>query len=247
MMRQMILGSLIFLALFLSSCATKVLGLKQSSNFTYSAIMDGKIVVGGVTSALGPLEEGKSVSLANLLRTSILEERKSFSVGSVGGVMNRLGSPLYLQISNEFRMNAELSDESQKRLSKVFSDYRFVVFARIEEDEVTQNRREESTTNDKGETLEKVIATSTRTITALLTVYDLRLNEIAWSGSISKNGMNQNEYKKAMGLIMVIEVIKGGPETTDDRMYPYPKPPADTELLERIFEGFAENLPKKED
>ncbi len=78
-------------------------------------------------------------------------------------------------------------------------------------------------------------------------MYDLRLNEIAWSGSISKNGMNQNEYKRAMGLIMVIEVIKGGPETTDDRMYPYPKPPADTELLERIFSGFAENLPEKQD
>src|SRR5579859_3879678 len=109
-----ILGGVALLGLAYVGCATKVAGLKQSNTFVYPSIVQGKIAVGGVTSAVDTLEESRRNSLANLLRTELLEERKDYNVIPVGTVANKLGKSKYNEILEAFRLDGIVNEAHLK-------------------------------------------------------------------------------------------------------------------------------------
>lgn len=232
-----------------TSCATKVAGLKQSSHFDYANIIQGKILVGGVTSVMDDMEESRRNSVANLLRTELLEERKDYNVIPAGALSNKLGKAKYHEMLEAYKTEGMLSDVWIQALKKA-SPQRFVAFARIENDNVINDRNEVSDRNDKGEVIPdtaRVITTSRRTMSASLNIYDLQANEVAWSGSVTKSLSAQQEFarQKEIGLVSVIKAFKGASEQPDSERFPYPTAPDVNKVLAKVFEGFAENMPKK--
>jgi hypothetical protein len=236
-------------ALAITGCATKVAGLKQSPTFTFPNITQGKMAVGGVAASSGILDEGKRTSYANLLRTELLEERKEYNIAPVGSVVNRLGRPQYQTIISELQNTGTISDQSLAVLRNKMADTRYVTFALIEHDEVTNDRRETSSTDKNGKVIEgseKVISSAARNVTASLHVYDLKGGDVAFTGAVTKSLSDSRQYDKEneMGLVSVIKAIKGDAAAPTDSKYPYPTAPDTMKVLAKVFSGFGENLPK---
>ncbi len=245
--RWFLLGSF----LLVTGCATKIAGLKASPTFTHSAIESGKFAVGGVVSAHSTLDEGRRSSLAGLLRTAILEERKDYNVIPAGTLMNRLGSQ-YAVLASEIQSAGELSEKSLQNLKNKASGIRYVAFARIENDDVSNDRNETASTDRDGKLIpgsEKVVTRAERTVSVSLHIYDLKSSEVAWGGTVTKSlsATQQFEKEKELGLVSVIKAIKGdGANQSIDQKYPFPTAPDSQKVLARVFAGFAENLPEKD-
>jgi hypothetical protein len=237
------------LALALTGCATKVAGLKQSPTFTFPSIAQGKMAVGGVAASSTLLDEGKRTSYANLLRTELLEERKEYNIAPVGSVVNRLGRQQYQTMMSELANTGSISDQSLSALRTKLADTRYVTFALIEHDEVTTDRRENSSTDKDGRVVpgsEKIVASAQRNVTASLHVYDLKSGDVAFTGAVTKSLGDSRQYEKEResGLVSVIKAIKGDGNDPIDAKYPYPTAPDTMKVLSKVFTGFGENLPK---
>lgn len=241
----------VFFAVALTGCATKIAGLKQSPTFTFPAIAQGKMAVGGVAAASALLDEGKRTSYANLLRTELLEERKEYNIAPVGNVVNRLGRQQYQTMISELANTGTIGDQSLSALRSKMADTRYVTFALIEHDEVTNDRRENHSTDKDGRVVagsEKVVASAQRNVTASLHVYDLKSGEVAFTGAVTKSLSDSRQYDKEndSGLVSVIKAIKGDASAPVDAKYPYPAAPDTMKVLAKVFSGFGENLPKAE-
>jgi hypothetical protein len=242
---------LIYLALGLVGCATKVAGLKQSPTFTFDNIARGKISVGGVALTTAPLSEGHRASLGGILRTALLEERKEFTVLPVGTAASRLGSE-YPKVLRELQEAGSLSEASLGLLRRKIRDSRYIAFARVENDEVSKDRHETASSDKEGKPIpgsERVIANAQRSVTASLLVYDLTNGEMAWSGTVTKSltGSRQYDKEREIGLVSVIKAIKGDSNTqSPEEKYPFPEAPDSKQVLAKVFAGFAENFPEKD-
>jgi hypothetical protein len=236
---------------FFAACATKVTGLRQSDSFKYPTIITGKVAIGGVTSVMEDFPESKRNSLGNLLRTQLIEERKEYPVLPPGAIASKLGSAKYNELMLEYKNTGLLTENWFKVLKEKLGGNRFVAFARIENEDTNQDRNEVDRTNDRGQVIPgqgTVVTTSTRSVTATLSIYDLQTSEVAWSGQVTKTLRNTKEYEKdnELGLVSVIKAIKGTQEQGDEAKYPYPKPPDTNKVVAAVFAGFAENMPKKD-
>lgn len=241
---------LLVFGLWLAACATKVAGLKQSPSFTFDNIARGKISVGGVTLATPSGSEGERASLGGILRTALLEERKEFTVLPVGTVATKLGAD-YPKVLRELQEAGSLGEKSLSLLRSKIRDARYIAFARVENDEVTQDRHETASSDKNGRPIEgseRIIANTQRSVTASLLVYDLTNGEMAWSGTVTKSlsGSRQYDKEREIGLVSVIKAIKGDSSTqSPETKYPFPEAPDSKKVLAKVFEGFAENFPEK--
>lgn len=239
------------LILFASSltigCATKALGVKADSSFTFSAITDGKMAVGGVVS-LSASSEGDETSFANLLRTQLLEQREQYTVNPAGAVANKVGNDEYKKMLDNYRNNGALSDAEIKTLGSKLQGTRYVIFSRIESDDTTRNRSENVTKDKNGKTTGRKIKSETkRDVMASFNVYDLSKGTSAWSGTMKTSDKKNKTYDVSSldTIVDLVSVVKNGQAKSSDDKYPFPEPPALNDLLSDIFKGFAKELPKK--
>ncbi|HLB59365.1 MAG TPA: hypothetical protein VJL87_04715 [Bdellovibrionota bacterium] len=236
----------------ISGCATKVVGLKKSPSFLYSNVQNGKMAIGGVVSATEEVKPAQVATYGNMLMNQIIEERSGIGVASTAMVKEKIGSKQYDALLNDYKNFGSLSKEQIKSLSRNLSGVRYVVFARIDRNEVTNDRAESAVTNSDGKedpNKRKITKYAGRAMSATFQVADLVEQDSAWSGSITKSSSNSKEYTKTefgnsiLGIVVAIANKGGGDE---DTTYPYPTPPDEGQVLNYIFSGFAENLPKED-
>ena len=233
-------------ALF-TGCATKALGVKADSSFTFSAITDGKMAVGGVVS-LSTSNDGDETSFANLLRTQLLEYREKYTVNPAGAVANKVGNDEYKKILDNYRNNGVLSDAEIKTIGSKLQGTRYVIFARIESDDTTRNRSENLTKDKNGKVVSrKINAETKRDVMASFNVYDLNKGVPAWSGTMKTSDKKSKSYDVSGvdTIIDIVNVVKNGQAKSASDKYPFPEPAPINDLLADIFKGFAKELPKK--
>lgn len=239
------------LSMFLMvSCGTKVEGLSKAESFTHPNIVSGRMVVGGVVDAVETMSAKTGLSYANSLRAQIIEERAAFKVSNASYLIKKVGRKSYESILSELEMDGAISEASIALLATKATGVRYVTFARIESNEVSNDRNEIDETDSQGnETGKKsVVTTTTRSITVNFRVLDLKEKTTAWSGLISKSDQQESKFavKSENGLISLVKAIKGTGETEDDKKYPFPKAPGLKNVLKQAFNGFADNLPEEE-
>ena len=239
-----------FLGLVGIGCSSaRVVGLKKSADFTYDNVYTGRLAVAGFTSSVEEMPKNQKISYANMLKSEILEKQGSLSVGSTGMVQKKLGDKRYNQLMSEFE---EMGTINPSLLSNLKNNrpQRFLVFARVESNDVEQDR-DENTHYDKYGTPDYTTITSkaSRSMNVGVQVYDLLKNEISWQGTLTRTMTNSNDFRKEEegGLVKLVKAIKGTQAVDKDAKYPYPAAPKARVVLTQIFKGFAENLPEKED
>lgn len=241
---------LILSTILLTSCATKVHGLQKSPSFNYTNVVSGSLVIGGVAHTNSKWNNKKQISVANQFKTEIIEERRDIRVDNAGYFIKRVGLGLYRETMREIAEQGVLSDNTLTILSQTIADRRYVVFARIENDQTTNGRDEKELEDSEGKkTGERKLTTYTnRSMDINFIVYDLMSKQQSWNGIIKKQLRNDLEYtiKKDTNLKVVIDLFTGKASQSMDKKYPYPKVPSDTYVLAKAFQGFAENLPEKD-
>jgi len=232
-----------------SGCATKVTGLKKSNAFNYNNVKLGRIAVGGVTSAVERLNSREQTTYGNLLKAQILEERGSLSVASVGVLKKKLGKRRYNELMSEYEELGTVGPEWYSTLNNKIKRQRFLIFARIENNDVDQDRTENTQYDSNGNPdYTNIVSKTSRAITASIQVLDLKNQEVAWSGTITKTLSNSRNYRRReeMGIVKLVKAIKGTQAQSKDAKYPFPAAPKTKNVLARLFMGFGENLPEKD-
>lgn len=177
------------------ACKTQVRGLVKNPSFTYEAITSGKMAIGGVTSALRSMREEERNRYADIMRMRFLGERETFKILPAGIVANVLGHEAYRSMLDEYRTYGRLSDTMKRNLMTKFKTVRYMVFARIEKDNISKSRIE-VLYDEYGKELEnnKTIMEITRSTDASMNIYDLRTGVTVWSGTVEKISSRSNEY-----------------------------------------------------
>lgn len=247
------LAAVILGGLIVASCATHVEGLKTDPSFTYAAVVSNNLMVGGVTSALTTLPPAERNRSGGILRREFLDEREDIRVLPAGTLAQSLGTDAYNALLDDYRLYGQLSETRLGDLRNKVKDARYLIFARIESDEIENERTESSVYDKKGKVVEdkkKIKLCTKRTVSASMNIYDLTTGIQAWSGTVEKYDSRSREFETSEyeWTADLAEVIMEGVTGEDiERSKPgFPAPPSMDKMMARVFEGFAENLPEKE-
>jgi len=248
------------LVLLLTACAAQVEGLRKDDSFTYLAAKEGGLAIGGVTSTLEPLPATERSRYAGVLLRATREERETFRVHPAGEVVAALGERRVDAMLDFYRRHGVLAAEDLARLTPQRLGARYLVLARIERDDVRQEKNESSMDvveyDDKGNARPTkrvevtVIHDTIRTVSASFQIYDLASDRSVWSGVITQHATRSNQTSQQFGkderwsqelLVELVRQLLLDGKGED----PYPKPAAFIDVLGQVFTGFAENLPER--
>jgi len=241
----------------LAACKTPVVGLQQHPSFTYETAIQSRFIIGGVASSVTPLNDMARVRFGDLMGRAFAEEKPELAIVRVGLLIKALGHETYEQILDEYRETGVLDAGDVAQLRHAFPDARYLMFVRIEQDNVRQNHDQtETDVADSPEDAKKgdydqvqvdVSLNTTREMGATLSIYDLKQDVLAWSGYVSGSETNSNDSSRTFNkdkrwkeeLVDVFVDTLIGLNSGE-----YPASPSQDEVLEDIFEGFAENMPE---
>lgn len=236
--------------MLLTSCATKVHGLRKTADFTYTNVRSGRLTIGGIAHSSEKWNYKKKISLANQFRTEVQEERKDIYVDSTAYLVKRIGRGLYRELLREIEEDATLSESTLTILNQNLTDRRYIAFARIESDITSKRRNTEDVKDTEGKATgdKKLTTTTYRNMDINFFVYDIRNKYLAWNGMIKQHDQNSLDYhiRKKNGLDHFFELISGSNSQSLDKKYPYPTAPSEKYILSNAFSGFAQNLPEKD-
>jgi hypothetical protein len=183
-----------------------------------------------------------------LLKTSIQEERSDYDVVPPGAIKGQLGDA-FAPVFATFSSTGSVDQAGLEMLSN-YKGARYVAFCIIESDSVANTRAIVNDLDKNGKAIpgtEKIRKTADRTVTANLSIYDVRSKMRVWTGSVSKMLPASQDYAPAKTNLLV-DIVKAAQKTeepTDDQKYPPPTAQTSDQVLAQVFRGFAENMPKK--
>jgi len=254
-MKKLIL--LLAVTSLLVACKTQVLGLQQHPSFTYETVTHNRFVIGGVVSAVAPLDDVTRMRFSDLMGRIFAEEKPELAMMRAGYLNRAMGHEPFEQMLDAYRETGVIGIVDAALVRRTFPDIRYLMLAHIEQDQVTQNHGQTETgVADSEDDAKKgeyeqvrvdVSMTATREMGVTLSIYDLRQDVMAWSGYVSGSETNSNDssrtfnkdkrWKEELADVFVDSLI--GLNSGE-----YPAPPSQDEVLSDIFEGFAENMPE---
>jgi len=247
------------LSLLLCACITPVDGLHKEQSFHYANVIEGGMLIGGVTATSKRLSPQVRRYYAELLRQSFQQKRPNYRLQGAGALENNLGYDTYHRLLDDYRNSRDVSVMMLKTLMQGMSpSMRYVVFARVERDDVTKQRftHEEAVYQSNGDdsssdhsdvtTLAYTNRIETwqtkRTLAVALQVYDVEQLLLVWRGSVNKTGIRTNEYTDQIYPYEHPALVKlNGIETRH-----YPTIVSTGRVLQWVMEGFGENMPRRD-
>ena len=216
-----------------------------SESFTHSAAVEGKLLVGGLTSAVEPLGEEERVRSGELLYQTLSKQRNDLVFLPALFAADQLGQDAYGTMLDAYRVRDWLALTHMAKLQEAVSDVRYVILGRIVKDEIYHYK---ATDEDfQGKSIDEAI--TERSMAVGIRVYDLQTGDVVWEGTASAEQSRKNKYdteeSDADTVLAVLDWL------TDDFVAPreggsspYPDPPNVSSVLEEAFESFANSLPQ---
>lgn len=237
-----------------SSCTPTMSGLQKSDAFTHNLIQSEGMSIGGVVDIEKPMSDSDRNKLSGILRNSIMDERENIRVSPLGNFINALGEDEAKRIWQIYQKNGTLSEAELQMISDKSPQNRFLVLAKLENNRTSTSsnyqspRTEEDSKGNKTKIPGKTVVTTSRDVTYSINIYDLKLRNSAFSGSLSDKKSNSNEYQDKKqnlidGIVSVVQAVNG---TTPEEEHPAPSAPSFDEMSRTMFSGFAKNFPKKD-
>lgn len=249
---------LLLVMMFVSGCKTEVQGKLHDESFTYESAAHYPFVVGGVVSMIDTVSIEQHLLYSDILIREFIDERPEFTLYKTGRLIMTTSEAGYLAWMEDYLKTGEVRREFSKLIRMIYPNARYLVFCRIEENQVTQNHTENETdVADSDEDRKRgeyeyvqvdISLNSTRQVRATLNIYDLDQNITVWSGHIAEikthsNNFSRTFHKESRWRDELIDSFVGMMIGIDDQGYP--EPPSLESLLTSVFEGFAENMPEK--
>jgi len=230
----------------------EIINLKQDESFTHDEIVAGMMGVGGVVSIVNDLDESESSKYAGILKESFLSVRKEFVILPVEEVVQWIGNGHYHTILHDYKYTGKLNLDFLKKFKSSQNPFRYLLLARIIENEITKTREEVPRPeippqwDSKGNPIVKEIAvelTATRRMMVSLDIYDLKKGLPVWSGIINESKSKQRtayfeKKDEGIGRTFALIPVRAFLEVTLQ-----PSIPRTDELLHKIFKAFAQYIP----
>lgn len=250
---------LFLITIALVGCKTQIAHLQKDPSFTYVAMTQHQLVVGGVVSMVDPEQPLlERVRLGEMLARAFKEERRELRFISTGLLQKKLGSENLAKLQDDYQSTGTIEAMDVEQIRQLIPDARFLILCRIESNHVSQDRREtETKVADSAEDEKKgeyehlrveVTLTTSRGISASLLIYDMEQQRLVWSGFLNQSKSNSNSESNIIDDDQHwAEQIIGSfiDSMIDQDDLTYPEAPSVDRVLEEVFEGFAENMPEK--
>ncbi|MGK5093862.1 hypothetical protein WDW89_17845 [Deltaproteobacteria bacterium TL4] len=240
----------IMVLVVISGCKAQVIGLKYDKSFNYTSIQQGGIAVGGITSVMNRWSTEERMDKANQFRKYLMDVREEYPVLPATLVLGKMGEAAYHKMLDDYKEKGVLSPFWLKTLNTQVTGYKYLIFARVEADEIVRDRRVEQILDlEEKFTGEVLLKTSTtRIITIEYNVYDNQFGRLVWNGRISQSQTNKQDYQppKEIPFAAVIPIEEEVLHKMNETLYPSPPPPKSDEVMVDVFIGFAQNMPEPE-
>lgn len=251
-MRPLLHVGIACLLFALTACTTPVYDLRSDPGFTYAPLLAGGLAIGGVAAQLEPLSPAVATQEAQVLAQAVAAERPALRIVGSEAVGRALGVPRQTRLQDAFG-GGPLPGDVFSQLAPLGALARYVVYARLERDEVFQRQgtrvldlpdpvyeardrdghRIWVPLYDRVEVID--VFETVRRLVVYFEVLDLHDVRVVWSGRIEKSGSHSNDFSRGVGPAW----SPGFPGVGV-----FPPPPQAAGLLEAAYRGFAENLPK---
>jgi hypothetical protein len=218
------------------ACQTYVSNLAVDPSFTYQAMIEAGMVVGGVSSDLEELGENRADRYAGEIKMAVKKERPELVVIGAGSLRKKMGSAAYHAMMMEWTDVLDISKQSIAAIKKAMPNVKYTSFARIEETSTRVSDTENPIYENKNDKKKLIGVThnlaAMREMKVTYNVYELSSGAKVWSGIVP---ITETESTTQWHMY-------GGPKTYT---LEYPKFPSVEEAFVTASRGFAENLPKK--
>ena len=241
----------------LVACKTPVVGMQQHASFTYETVMQGQVVIGGVVSNVDELTDLDRLRYSDIQSRAFIDEHQGIKIVRVGQLLQAMGAEPYHKWLDRFMVTGVITNSDADIVHQLFPHARYLILSRIESHNISEKHSEtETDVADSEEDREKgefefvrvdVSLTTSRQMGVTMMVYDMDQQLLVWSGYISKTESDSNsssrtfDKHKRWSEELVAAFIDGLIQPDSNS---YPAAPPEAEVLEAIFEGFAENMPE---
>ena len=250
---------LFLITIALAGCKTQIAHLQQDPSFTYEAMTQHQLVVGGVVSMVDPEQSVlERVRLGEMLSRAFKAERGELQLISSGYLLKKLGSQDLAILQDSYQFTGTVEPSDVEHIRQLIPDARFLILCRIESNHISQDHQKtETPVADSAEDEKKgeyehlrveVTLTTSREVSASLLIYDLELQRQVWSGFLKQTKSNKNSSSNTIDndqnwVEQIVGSMFEAMINQDDMSYP--EAPSVDRVLEGIFEGFAENMPER--
>jgi hypothetical protein len=235
----------------------------KHESFTYPAISHEKMAIVGITSSVKPIKKSELRLISDIMYSSLYDKRRELSLVQMDEVVKATGKKLQSQSLKEYQLTGSLSAPVMDELKQSLEGIRYVIFARIDTDDISRHESITYRAKDGKEipsykegAVEVHKRETTRWETVSLHVFDLVRGIPAWGGSVTKSDSrhitfdvtpDNHSLKLAnvavQALVGVANVmITGQVDDASQSGNDYPGV-EQQEIMKKIFHGFAENLP----
>lgn len=235
-------GASFFLLLALSSgCVTPspVEILVRSDSFTAANMAEGGIAVGGVVSSkeLWPLDE--SIRCGELARNALSRALPDVPFLGAEWFSGRAGDGRLMRLSDSVAAGRGIGPGELSELKTALEGVRYVLFGRIEKDDILRTDEEEPA-REGDKLMERKTFRTTRTVLVYMEIYDLRSRSRAWAGRIQDTEEDENTYYHRHSEHPAKEALRSVAEAVVFGGHPDPKPLEP--MLDAIFVKLGKSL-----
>jgi len=212
---------------FCVACTTLV--VDRHPSFTYSALADAGLGIGGITTLVSGDRSRMEISnqMASMLRRALMAKRRDVNVVPWGEIRRRLGDE---EMNAGLQSFEEFGDLAGERLSRWDARLQgspgYVVLARVEEDITSIDESDHEEQIDDEWIITGVEINATRSVTVAFSIYDIRSRIRVWHADIERERENTRVH-----------------EHHDGESRAPPEPPNSEAVIKDIFDRFAGEIP----
>lgn len=228
----------------------------RSEQFTVASMAEGGVIVGGVVSYASDVECDPCGEFAAWLDKAFQKHRPELKPGSPEEVSRRMGQRAYEKMLNALRNQYDTPFEILEHISIEKLQYRYLLFGSIDDIEVTQSHKKETTTEPVKDSTEsggqafeektQIHRTTKVIISTSLYVYDLENGILVWEGTIEDSDSKTVSYGGVKDEDLFRKPAAWFGNTLFDTVYGpllQPGAPAIPPMIKEMFASFAAQLP----
>jgi len=223
------------------ACAipAKMRHLSVNKNFSSDSLVGGGLVFAGISSTQEDWTENQVIAFSEIARSAMLSSRDDLQLNRPDRLIETLGKEEFFHVQQEFAKNHALLKDSITKMAEVSGSSKYIMFSRVLSD---TNFHQEDQHENKEKTERITEYRTTRQLVVSTEIYDLATSEVVMSGEMWVNDYNVRSNSKRYGGNFLTDLALNVLE--NNNAY-YPDPPPLDGLIEKAFDGIADNLPRK--
>jgi predicted transcriptional regulator len=202
----------------------------KDDSFSYNQLMNGGVVIGGITSKQINFTREERIQYNSHLSTIMIKELKDVRVSNTLQLMGKIGTDNYYSIMKEYDSEPMLSNQDMRVIKESIPEIEYIIFVFIENEHISNDSYTENTADSEGKY--KTVFKTTYSLAAEFQIYDLSREQLVWNNIMYNEAVKTEDRTEDSSIGVVVGDIMSGVFVTIDR----------EDVLEEIYEELADGL-----